>query len=101
MVIVTKVPLCGYYFPDDDEIVWLFATVFYLPNLVCSPSTLYPLNDNRVSNCGVILAATSGKKYLLAHTFVLKQAILKHAVLKQAVVKQVDIKHGVARHFRA
>ncbi|KHN93359.1 hypothetical protein KKH3_33860 [Pectobacterium actinidiae] len=23
MVIVTKVPLCGYYFPDDDEIVWL------------------------------------------------------------------------------
>ncbi|MFP9436231.1 hypothetical protein [Pectobacterium brasiliense] len=43
-MIVTKVPLCGYYFPDDDEIVWLFATVFYLPNLiylpnlVCSPS---------------------------------------------------------------
>ncbi|WP_400361830.1 hypothetical protein [Pectobacterium brasiliense] len=23
VVIVTKVPLCGYYFPDDDEIVWL------------------------------------------------------------------------------
>ncbi|MBN3162196.1 hypothetical protein H5A14_14235 [Pectobacterium brasiliense] len=38
MVIVTKVPLCGYYFPDDDEIVWLFATPLYLPNLVCSPS---------------------------------------------------------------
>ncbi|WP_131604163.1 hypothetical protein [Pectobacterium brasiliense] len=64
-----------------------------------------------MSNCGVILAATSGKKYLLAHTFVLKQAILKHAVLKhavlkqavlkQVVVKQVDVKYGVARHFRA
>ncbi|MFJ5442378.1 hypothetical protein ACIPT6_10580 [Pectobacterium sp. CHL-2024] len=41
MVIVTKVPLCGYYFPDDDEIVWLFATVFYLPNLVYLPNLAY------------------------------------------------------------
>ncbi|MBE5215182.1 hypothetical protein IG611_04325 [Pectobacterium sp. A535-S3-A17] len=31
VVIVTKVPLCGYYFPDDDEIVWLSATVLAYP----------------------------------------------------------------------
>ncbi|QQG29293.1 hypothetical protein JFY74_04295 [Pectobacterium carotovorum] len=79
MAIVTKVPLCGYYFPDDDEIVWLFATVF-----------AYPVNDTGVSNSGVILAATSGKKYLLAHTFVLK-----------TVLKQVGIKHCLACHFHA
>ncbi|MEL4887599.1 hypothetical protein N6P31_11010 [Pectobacterium betavasculorum] len=74
MVIVTKVPLCGYYFPDDDEIVWRVCHMFYLPGLVCSP-----LTDNGESNCGVILAATSGKKYLLAHTFVLKQTVLKQS----------------------
>ncbi|MCA6926214.1 hypothetical protein [Pectobacterium versatile] len=43
-----------------------------------------------------ILAATSGKKYLLAHTFVLKQTVLKHAVFKQG-----GVKHGLARHLRA
>ncbi|BES86147.1 hypothetical protein PEC302110_32440 [Pectobacterium araliae] len=45
---------------------------------------------------GVILAAALGKKYLLAHTFVLKPL-----VLKQGSIKQIDVKHGIGRHFRA
>ncbi|MDC9820098.1 hypothetical protein R0L47_14620 [Pectobacterium polonicum] len=45
---------------------------------------------------GVILAATSGKKYLLAHTFVLKPL-----VLKQGGIQQMGVKHGIGHHFRA
>ncbi|ACX89369.1 hypothetical protein Pecwa_3633 [Pectobacterium parmentieri WPP163] len=71
MVIVTKVPLCGYYFLTTMKSCGMFATTF-----------VHSINDNRVSNSGVILAATSGKKYLLAHTFVLKQIVLKLVVLK-------------------
>lgn len=90
MVIVTKVPLCGYYFLDDDEIMWL---VFHP---VLFTWFVHSVKDDRVPNSGVILAATSGKKYLLAHTFVLKLV-----VLKQAVLKQVGVKYGLARHFCA
>lgn len=80
MVIVTKVPLCGYYFPDGDEIVWP----------VCHPVLftwfVHSVKDDRVPNSGVILAATSGKKYLLAHTFVLKLGVLGQAELNKLVL---------------
>ncbi|MBN3134558.1 hypothetical protein [Pectobacterium punjabense] len=85
MVIVTKVPLCGYYFLTTMKSCGMFATTF-----------VHSVNDNRVSNSGVILAATSGKKYLLAHTFVLKPP-----VLKQGGIKQISVKHGIGHYFCA
>ncbi|RNM23146.1 hypothetical protein EFS38_11785 [Dickeya undicola] len=53
MVIVTKVPLGGYYFPDDDE-------------MTGSAHVFMKRENQTVSD---ILAAAIRKKSLLAHSF--------------------------------
>ncbi|WP_147387609.1 hypothetical protein [Pectobacterium polaris] len=91
MVIVTKVPLCGYYFPDDDEIVWLFATMVYLPCLVCSP-----------------FKPQSGVKLWRHPSSHIREKIsagahfcTKTGRTKTSRAKKGGVKHGLARHFRA
>ncbi|UYA61808.1 hypothetical protein NAL19_3763 [Pectobacterium sp. F1-1] len=75
-MIVTKVPLRGYYCPDDDEIVWLFATLFYLPSLISPFKRHSGVKLWRHPSSHIREKISAG-----AH-FCTKQAVLKQAALK-------------------
>ncbi|MEQ9947169.1 hypothetical protein [Pectobacterium aroidearum] len=91
MVIVTKVPLCGYYFPDDDEIVWLFATLFYLPSLVCSLC-------KRQSSVKLWRHPSSHIREKISAG---AHFCTKAGRIRTGRIKQVGVKYGLARHFCA